>query len=86
MWQRVAVDWLGLPADVVLDLPHIVWIGNLEVSVLNHRGLVLYSPARVVIGSTAGPVRVEGEGLAVRRVTSDAVHVVGRVRTVRVGS
>lgn len=85
MWQRVAVDWLGLPADVVLDLPHIVWIGNIEVSVVNHRGLVLYGPARVVVNSSVGPVRVEGDGLAVRRVTTDAVDVVGLVRSVRVG-
>ncbi len=86
MWQRVAVDWLGLPADVVLDLPHIVWTGNLEVSVLNHRGLSLYTPSRIVVASTLGPVRIEGDGLAVRRVSADTVHVVGRVRTVRVGA
>lgn len=85
MWQRVAVDWLGLPAEVVLDLPHIVWTGNLEVSVLNHRGLSMYAPERVVVASTLGPVRIEGDALAVRRVTADTVDVVGRVRSVRVG-
>lgn len=86
MWQRVGVDWLGLPADVVLDLPHIVWTGNLEVVVANHRGLSLYSPERIVLGSSVGPVRVEGEALAVRRLSADSVEIVGRVRAVRVGA
>ncbi|MCL6595079.1 MAG: sporulation protein YqfC [Firmicutes bacterium] len=86
MWQRIAVGWLGLPADVVLDVPHIVWVGHLQVAVANHRGLVLYSPSRVVIASSLGPVRVEGRDLAVRRVGADSVEVVGHVRTVRVGA
>lgn len=85
MWSRIGVDWLGLPADVVLDLPQIVCTGNVEVAVHNHRGLERFSPSVVTVRSSLGTVRVEGEELAVRRVTADAVAVTGRILAVRIG-
>lgn len=82
---RVMVDWLGLPADVVRDLPRVVLLGREEVVVSNHRGLERYAPGRILIRSSVGAVLVEGDGLRVASITAESIRVRGRVHGVRVG-
>jgi len=81
---RALVDWLGMPADVVRDLPRIIVLGREEVVVSNHRGLLAYAPDHVSIRSSVGTVDVEGSRLRVAHVTADSVRVLGQVAAVRV--
>lgn len=85
MVGRVVVDWLGLPADVVRDLPRILVLGREEVTVSNHRGLTRYSPGRILLRSSVGIVQVEGESLRVVSVSPESIRIAGRIVAVRVG-
>ena len=85
MVARVMVDWLGLPVDVVRDLPRIVILGREEVVVSNHRGLERYAPGRITLRSSTGRVEVEGEALRVVSVTTESVRMAGRIHMVRLG-
>lgn len=80
------VDWLGLPADVVRDLPRVVVLGREEVVVSNHRGLAHYAPGRILVRSSVGIVQIEGDALRVVSVSPESVRIAGRVAAVRVGA
>ncbi|MCR4397859.1 MAG: sporulation protein YqfC [Firmicutes bacterium] len=73
---------LELPGDLVFDLPRITLIGNMELTVENHRGLMEYSTHRVVIGFGGGQMTVEGCDLVIRRIVKDEVTVTGRISSV----
>ena len=79
------VDWLGLPVDVVRDLPRIVILGREEVVVSNHRGLERYAPGQITLRGSTGLVEIEGEALRVVSVTTESVRMAGRIHMVRVG-
>lgn len=79
--QRLA-EALDLPQDVVLDLPRIIAVGHLQVIVQNQRGLVEYTPERVVLGLTAGRLVVRGEELRIGSVTAEEVTITGQVRAI----
>ncbi len=73
---------LDLPGDVVLDLPRITLIGNAEMSVENHRGLIEYSPQCVVIGLGEGQVVVRGEDLRIGSIVPEEITLSGRIASV----
>lgn len=79
--QRVA-DLLDLPKDVVLDLPRVVAVGHLQVLVQNHRGLVEYTPERVVAALAVGRLVVSGEELRIGQVTAEELTVTGQIRAI----
>lgn len=80
-WKRRLTDLLELPADVTLDLPRVLIIGQIHLTVENHRGLVEYSGERVIIGVPTGRLVVHGDDLAIGFINADEVTVLGQIRT-----
>lgn len=73
---------LDLPRDVVLDLPRVICVGHLQVIVQNPRGLVEYTPERVVLALATGRLVIRGEELRIGTVSEEEVTVTGQVRAV----
>lgn len=82
-WKRRLTELLELPADVTLDLPRVLIIGQLHLTVENHRGLVEYSEERVIIGVPTGRLVVLGDDLAIGFIDANEVTVLGQIRSVR---
>jgi len=76
--QRLA-NAFELPSDVVLDLPRIVLVGNIQVVIENHRGLIEYSPGRIRVGVDAGQVVLTGEGLVIGTAGAEDMIILGRI-------
>lgn len=82
-WKRRLTELLELPADVTLDLPRVLIIGQIHLTVENHRGLVEYSEERVIIGVPTGRLVVYGDDLAIGFIDASEVTVLGQVRSVQ---
>ncbi|MTI81477.1 MAG: sporulation protein YqfC [Firmicutes bacterium] len=78
--KRQVSDFLEIPSDVMLDLPKTVLVGNLQVFIENHRGIVEYTSesVRVIVGD--GEIGVVGENLSLRNITSDEIIVEGKIK------
>ena len=79
---RVA-DWLEIPPDVLLDLPRITLMGNVHVTIENHRGLVRISPEVIEVATLPGRILIEGKNLAIRLLHRDELTVTGEIHWVR---
>lgn len=55
------IDKLELPRDVLMDLPKIVITGNSEISIENHRGIVVFDENIVKINSRVGLISIHGK-------------------------
>jgi sporulation protein YqfC len=77
--KRVA-DLFELPRDIVLDLPKVTFIGNLQVFVENHQGIIEYQPERVRINTTRGELQVTGRNLAIGSIGRDEIVIEGRIK------
>lgn len=80
--RRSIADILEIPGDVVLNLPKIVLVGNVQVFIENHRGIVEYTPERVRVIVGSGEVAVNGADLAIRNILPDEICVDGHIRSV----
>lgn len=59
------IDKLELPRDVLMDLPKIVITGNSEISIENHRGIVVFDENIVKINSRVGLISIHGRGFEI---------------------
>ena len=73
------VDALDVSADLVFDVPRLTLIGSLQLVVENHHGLLAFAPTRVVIGTRAGCIVVEGSDLDLAAVREGEIVVRGCV-------
>ncbi len=74
--QRLA-NSLEIPKDIVLDLPRVVILGDLQVTVENHRGVVHYSPELVVVGMSKGRIHIAGRDLVIGVIHDEEITVTG---------
>jgi sporulation protein YqfC len=75
---------LDLPLGLTLDLSEITLIGNREVTVLNHRGVIHYSPDRVVIGISEGQADISGENLVLEYILPQDIRIKGEVNGLKI--
>lgn len=74
--QRIA-GTLEMPKDVVLDLPRVTVLGDLQVTVENYRGVIRYSPDQVVVGMSKGRIHIAGEDLVIGVIHEEEITVTG---------
>ncbi|BAF59069.1 hypothetical protein PTH_0888 [Pelotomaculum thermopropionicum SI] len=79
--KRQFSDFLEIPGDVVLDMPRITLVGNIQLLVENHRGIIEYTPEGVRISVGEGELAVTGENLALRNIIPDELCIEGVIRT-----
>jgi len=49
--KKGIADLLELPRDIVLDLPKITLLGNLQLYIENHKGIIEYSTSLVRVNT-----------------------------------
>ncbi|QDR80938.1 sporulation protein YqfC [Sporomusa termitida] len=75
--------FLEIPQDIVLDLPRITMLGNKQLLVENHKGIIEYTPSLVRIKLNQGELFVTGEGLILGNLQAEQILVEGMVREVK---
>ncbi|MFZ5648664.1 MAG: sporulation protein YqfC [Bacillota bacterium] len=81
--KRQMSDMLEIPSDIILDLPKVVLVGDLQVFIENHRGIVEYSAESVRVNVGDYEVAVSGEGLLLRNILPDEICLEGRIKSVQ---
>jgi len=81
-WQRLA-GMLEIPQDIVLDLPRITMLGNRQLLVENHKGIIEYTPSLVRIKLNQGELLVGGSNLTLCNLQLEQILVEGTVGEIK---
>ena len=73
---------LELPKEITLDLPKISMVGNIQMLVENHKGIIEYSPNSIRVNSSIGVIRIDGEDMNLRNIGSDDIIIIGTVKKI----
>ena len=63
----------------MLDLPKITLVGNLQLYIENHKGIIEYSTGLIRINTKSGILVVTGSDLSIRTIVIEEIIVVGRI-------
>ena len=75
-------DVLEIPKYIMLDLPKITSIGNLQVSIENHKGIVEYSTENIRIKMKDGIIKVSGIELMIKTIISEEIIISGKIASI----
>lgn len=81
--QRRVTDFLDLPRDIFLDLPKITLLGNLQLQIENHYGIIEYSPGIIRVSSRRGEIMVTGSDLLIETILAEEISIVGKIEGIK---
>ncbi|MCL6605730.1 MAG: sporulation protein YqfC [Paenibacillus sp.] len=74
---------LDLPQDLLYDMPRITLIGNKELYIENHRGVLHFSSERLELALSKGTMEITGKGLEIRSILGQELAVEGIIGEIR---
>ena len=72
-------DILEFPKEICCNIPNIIITGFEDMIIENYKGILEYSEETVRIGTAAGVLRLEGQGLCLKQLSAECMVVTGRV-------
>lgn len=79
-----AAHTFDLPADVLAGLPRVELVGDREVRMENHRGILAYGAQEIHVSGGAFVIKVQGEDLKLRSMTSLELLITGRITAIQI--
>ncbi|MPN12535.1 hypothetical protein SDC9_159853 [bioreactor metagenome] len=73
---------LEIPQDIILDLPRITMLGNKQILIENHKGIIEYTPSLVRVKVSQGELIINGLNLSLSNLQVEQILVEGTVRDV----
>ena len=71
-----------LPGDLVAGLPRMELVGDRELRMENHRGILAYGSEEIHISGGKLILKVRGEGLELRSLNAGELLITGQIRAV----
>lgn len=75
-------DSLELPRDVVLNIPKIILLGDNEITIENHKGIIIFQENQVKINSKVGPISIFGSGFEILFLGGSTITIGGKILSV----
>jgi len=72
-------SFLEIPRDLALNLPRVILLGDMQVVVENHLGIIEYTPETVRVSTGVGELVIEGKELTLRAIHQEEIAVEGKI-------
>lgn len=75
--KEIIVEKLDLPKDVLLDVPKIIVVGRSEITIENHKGIVLFERDKIKINTNMSPVEIRGSQFEILYIAASTITIKG---------
>ena len=75
-------ELFDLPADVVAGLPRLELVGNRQLYLEHHTGLLAYGEEQIDVNTAHGVLRLRGQRLTLLAMTGEELRIGGRIDAV----
>ena len=72
----------NLPAGIVSSLPRIEIVGGRQITIERHKGIIEYSRGEIAVNTVKSILRIKGEGLEIRAMTSEVLLITGIIHCI----
>lgn len=77
--KKTLAEILELPKDIILDLPKITMVGNLQIYIENHKGILEYTNTRIRINTKNGVLRITGKDMVLKNIITEEIIIIGDI-------
>lgn len=75
--KEVLIEKLDLPKDVLLDVPKIIVTGRNEVTIENHKGIMVFERDRIKINTNMSPIEINGSEFEILYIAASTITIKG---------
>ena len=72
-------ELFDLPADVIARLPHLELVGDRQLYLEHHTGILSYSEEQIDASTVTGVLRIRGERLTLLAMTAEELRIGGTI-------
>ncbi|MBR4027396.1 MAG: sporulation protein YqfC [Lachnospiraceae bacterium] len=83
--KTTIIESLELPKDLFLGMPNIHMIGNRELYISNHRGILAYSQEEIVILAKEFRIEITGKSLFINSFCKEELTISGYIHSLHFG-
>jgi sporulation protein YqfC len=76
--MEILANYLELPKDLLMNLPRITLVGDMQLHIENHRGIIEYTKEKIRISISIGEV------LMLRNIFPDEIAVEGKIKALNI--
>ncbi|MFD1952635.1 sporulation protein YqfC [Paenibacillus thailandensis] len=80
--RKWTADLLDMPQDVMYDLPRLTMIGDRQLYIENHRGVIRFSEEKLTLALSNGVLEVTGADLVIRTIWTEEVFIEGTIKNI----
>lgn len=80
--RELIVEKFDFPKDVILDVPKILIIGDQEITIENHKGIIVFERNMIKINSRFGPIAIKGEDFEILYIGSSTTTISGKFKSI----
>ena len=77
--------WMDIPADVLAGLPRLELIGDGELRLEHHKGILAYGTEEIHVSGGTILFKITGEGLELRAMTGEELLITGKIGQISLG-
>lgn len=74
--EKIA-DTLDMSKEIILDTSKLTLIGKREITVENYRGIIEYTPQKIILVSNPSQIEICGSTLDIKTMTKDFLYITG---------
>jgi len=78
--QNQFAEALEIPQDALLDLPRITMIGDAQLYLENHKGIIEYSTEKIRVSVLGGSLEIIGKDLTLKNIKPDEIAAYGTIK------
>lgn len=82
--RSLFAEVLEIPEELALDLPKITLVGNLNLNVENHKGIISYGAREVRLRISDGYLIARGSGFALRSISKTDIFLEGEISSLSI--
>jgi len=80
----VISEYLELPKDITMGLPKMTFLGNIQLSIENHKGVIEYTKEKIRINTRIGELVINGNDLKIKSIYIEEIIVEGTIHRVEI--
>lgn len=79
-FKEKMTEVLELPKEIVLNVPRLTMIGMSNLVIENYKGIIEYDNTRIRLNTSLGILKITGNSLVIKEITSEDVMVDGDIQ------
>ncbi len=80
--QQGLANAFEIPEDTLLNLPKVTMMGNTQVVIENHMGVIEYTSQKLRISVSFGEIEITGTDFFLKNIFSDELSLQGKIQSV----